>query len=51
MRAIGLSRFVPLDEKAELFREETHQRFLSLKRSAFSPHLVESEVFGHKRSF
>src|SRR5690606_18779938 len=48
-RAIGLSRFVPFDGKTCRFREETHESFLPLNLSALSPHLVESELFGHKR--
>ncbi len=48
-RAIGLSRFVPFDESAERFMEETHESFSPLNLSALSPHLVESELFGHKK--
>ncbi len=48
-RAIGLSRFVPFDAKTRRFREETHESFLPLNLSALSPHLVESELFGHKK--
>lgn len=48
-RAIGLSRFVPFDGKTCRFREETHESFLPLNLSALSPHLVESELFGHKK--
>jgi len=48
-RAIGLSRYVPFDAKTRSFRFDFAGSFASLNLSAFSPTLIESELFGHKR--
>ena len=45
-RAIGLSRFIPFDEKRERFASGA---FVGLNLSALSPTLIESELFGHRK--
>lgn len=45
-RAIGLSRYIPFDEKRERFAAAP---FIALNLSALSPTLLESELFGHKK--
>lgn len=48
-RAIGQSRYVPFDARAERFTEETHAAFLPLNLSSLAPTLIESELFGHAK--
>jgi hypothetical protein len=48
-RAIGMSGFIPFDEKKSCFRESFTRTFLSLNVSQFSENLIESELFGHKK--
>jgi len=48
-RAIGLSGYIPFDEKAETFAEPATGAFFPLNVAALSPTLVESELFGHRR--
>lgn len=48
-RAIGLSRYVPFDEKRERFAGDPAATFVSLNPSALSPTLIESELFGHRK--
>ena len=45
-RAIGLSRYIPFDEKRERFSTAP---FIPVNLSALSPTLIESELFGHKK--
>ncbi len=48
-RAIGLSRYIPFDLRTKSFEEDFLQSFYALNLSAFSPSLIESELFGHKK--
>lgn len=48
-RAIGLSRYVPFEEKPGCFAEDFSGSFLPLNLSALSPTLIESELFGHRK--
>jgi len=48
-RAIGLSRYIPFDEKRERFSGEAQAAFIGLNISALSPTLIESELFGHRK--
>lgn len=48
-RAIGLSRYIPFDEKAQAFREDYVESFHAINLSALSPTLIESELFGHQK--
>ncbi len=47
--AIGLSRYIPFDEKRERFAGEPAAAFVGLNLSALSPTLIESELFGHRK--
>ena len=46
-RAIGLSRYIPFDEKKASFTDDFHGSFHAVNISALSPSLIESELFGH----
>jgi hypothetical protein len=48
-RAVGLSQFVPFDERERVFAEDFTQGFFPVNLSALSPTLIESELFGHRR--
>jgi hypothetical protein len=48
-RAIGLSRYIPFDEKSGAFTEDFSGSFHAVNLAALSPTLIESELFGHKR--
>jgi DNA-binding NtrC family response regulator len=48
-RAIGLSRYIPFDPRAQRFVEDFREGFFPLSISALSATLVESELFGHKK--
>ena len=48
-RAIGLSRYVPFDEKSQSFVQDFATSFHAVNLSALSPTLIESELFGHRR--
>lgn len=51
-QAIGLSQYIPFDSEKERFADTLRQAFLPVNLSAFSPTLIESELFGHvKGSF
>ncbi|MCA9258055.1 MAG: sigma-54-dependent Fis family transcriptional regulator [Planctomycetales bacterium] len=46
-RAIGHSQYVAFDTGSERFEGQPGDAFLALNLSAFSPTLIESELFGH----
>lgn len=46
-RAIGLSQYIPFDEKRSRFIEPDQASFFPLNLSAMSASLIESELFGH----
>ena len=48
-RAIGLSRYVPFNEKSQSFQHDFASSFRAVNLSALSPTLIESELFGHRR--
>src|SRR6266446_3687612 len=48
-RAIGLSRYIPFDARAQRFAAHFGDLFHPLNLSALAPTLVESELFGHRR--
>jgi transcriptional regulator with AAA-type ATPase domain len=48
-RAIGLSRFIPFDEKERVFEADFTRAFFPVNLSALSPTLIESELFGHRK--
>lgn len=48
-RAIGMSSYLPFDEKSRTFPDKFTDIFYPLNISALSPTLVESELFGHKK--
>jgi transcriptional regulator with AAA-type ATPase domain len=47
-RAIGLSRYIPFDERSQTFRHDYAAGFHAVNLSALSPTLIESELFGHR---
>ena len=48
-RAISLSQYMPFDAANESFNENLQHAFLPVNLSAFSPTLIESELFGHAK--
>jgi Sigma-54 interaction domain len=48
-RAIGLSRYIPFDERTHRFAAVSSTLFAGLNLSAMSPALIESELFGHRK--
>jgi transcriptional regulator with GAF, ATPase, and Fis domain len=48
-RAIGLSRYLPFDDRTQAFAEDPAGAFFPLNLAALSPTLIESELFGHRR--
>jgi hypothetical protein len=48
-QAIGLSRYVPFEEKSGKFLLDFAGSFHAVHLAALSPTLIESELFGHKR--
>lgn len=48
-RAVGLSQHVPFDPQRKQFEDVESDRFFPLNLSAFSPTLIESELFGHAK--
>lgn len=48
-RAVGMSRFVPFDERSGKFAVDFGAAFYPLNLSALSPTLIESELFGHRK--
>ena len=48
-RAIGLSQFIPFDEKQSCFKAPDETSFFPLNLSAMSANLIESELFGHRK--
>ncbi|WP_269525889.1 sigma-54-dependent transcriptional regulator [Coraliomargarita parva] len=48
-RAIGLSRFFPYNPKTAQFEASPEDSFHPVNLSALSEHLIESELFGHRK--
>jgi hypothetical protein len=48
-QAMGLSRYIPFDERRQAFREDFAGAFHAVNLSALSPALIESELFGHRK--
>ena len=48
-RAVGLSRYLPFDEKRQCFTDDFLGSFHSVNLSALAPTLIESELFGHAK--
>ncbi len=48
-RAIGLARFIPFKARELQFEAHFQTGFHAVNLSAFSPTLIESELFGHRR--
>jgi transcriptional regulator of acetoin/glycerol metabolism len=48
-RAIGMSRYIPLDAKKKAFAGNFSSAFHALNLSAMPSTLIESELFGHRR--
>jgi hypothetical protein len=47
--AIGRSGFIPFNEKTGCYNESFAGTFIATNLSQFSEHLIESELFGHKK--
>jgi hypothetical protein len=47
--AIGLSQFIPFNEKRGCFETNDEKAFFPLNLSAMSANLIESELFGHRK--
>ncbi|MFA7160723.1 MAG: sigma 54-interacting transcriptional regulator, partial [Kiritimatiellia bacterium] len=47
--AIGRSGYIPFDMNRECFNESFTRSFVSINLSQFSPALLESELFGHRK--
>ncbi len=47
--AIGRSGYIPFDEKSGAFVESFTHSFTALNLSQYSPTLIESELFGHRK--
>lgn len=47
--AIGRSGYIPFMEKKGSFSESFARTFISINLSQYSRHLIESELFGHKK--
>jgi len=48
-RAVGLSRYLPVDPKTGVFAGNFAGSFFPLNLASLSPALIESELFGHRR--
>jgi transcriptional regulator with GAF, ATPase, and Fis domain len=48
-RAIGLSQFIPFDERNGTFKSSENTSFFPLNLAAMSANLIESELFGHRK--
>jgi DNA-binding NtrC family response regulator len=48
-QAIGRSRYIAFDPKAERFTVDRSDDFLAVNLSALAPGLIESELFGHSK--
>lgn len=48
-RAVGLSRYVPFDEKKQCFTDDFLGSFHAVNLSALAPTLIESDLFGHTK--
>ena len=48
-RAVGMSQYIPFDSKTKSFQCESKQQFVALNLTAFTPTLIESELFGHEK--
>jgi transcriptional regulator with AAA-type ATPase domain len=47
--AIGMSGYIPFDDKKHRFYENFINSFISINLSQYSESLIESELFGHKK--
>jgi transcriptional regulator with AAA-type ATPase domain len=48
-RAVGLSQYSPFNSKTKKFMGLGKERFVALNLTAFTPTLIESELFGHEK--
>ncbi len=48
-RAVGLSRYIPFDEKKQSFTDDFLGSFHAVNLSALTPTLIESDLFGHAK--
>jgi len=48
-RAVGLSRYVPFDEKKQCFTDDFLGSIHAVNLSALAPTLIESDLFGHAK--
>ncbi len=48
-KAVGMSQYIPFDAKTGKFKCESADQFVALNLAAFTPTLIESELFGHEK--
>ena len=48
-KAVGMSQYIPFDVKTKTFRCQSADQFVALNLAAFTPTLIESELFGHEK--
>ena len=48
-KAVGMSQYIPFDAKTKKFQCQSADQFVALNLAAFTPTLIESELFGHEK--
>ena len=48
-KAVGMSQYIPFEVKNKKFRCDSREQFVALNLTAFTPTLIESELFGHEK--
>lgn len=48
-KAVGMSQYIPFNAKTKQFKCDSADQFVALNLTAFTPTLIESELFGHEK--